>query len=52
MERDDNSAVNILKRFLAGLPPYTPSGCDVLQDACLDAVGREPTQAGEVQQLN
>ena len=53
MERDDNSALNILKRFLAGLPPYTlAKGCDVLQDTRLDVVGMEPTQAGEVQQLN
>ena len=31
MDRDENSAHNILMRFLARRGPYTPSGCDVLQ---------------------
>lgn len=53
MDRDDNSAVNILNRFLAGRPPYTLAReCDVLQGTRFDVVGMEPTQAGEVQQLS
>ena len=52
MDRDENSAHNILTRFLAGQPPYTQSlECDVLQDACLDVVDTGSTQASRVQQL-
>jgi putative transposase len=53
MDRDDNSAVNILTRFLARLEPYTQAiECGVLQVSCLDVVGMESTQAGEMQQLS
>lgn len=53
MDRDDNSALNILKRFLAGLPPYTlAKGCDVLQDTCLDVDMMDMSQTSEVQQLS
>jgi putative transposase len=35
MDRDENSAVNILQRFLARLGPYTSPGetCDVLHES-------------------
>jgi len=52
MDRDENSAINILMRFLARRGPYTPSGCDVLQ-AHQNSV--EVTVAScqmQVQQLN
>jgi putative transposase len=53
MDRDDNSAVNILTRFLARLGPYTQAiECGVLQVSCLDVVGMESTKAGEMQQLS
>ena len=52
MDRDENSAHNILARFLAGQPPYIPCGCDVVQDVCLDVVDTGSTQASRVQQLN
>ncbi len=53
LDRDENSAQNILNRYLAGLRPYTlAEECDVLQDTCLDVVGKEPSQAGKVQQLS
>ncbi len=32
MDRDENSAVNIYQRFLAGPPPHTPQECGVLQE--------------------
>jgi putative transposase len=52
MDRDENSAHNILTRFLAGQPPYTQAiECDVLQDACLDVVDTGSTQTSKVQQL-
>jgi putative transposase len=50
MDRDENSAVNILTRFLAGLPPHTPSvECGVLQDICLEVASTGLAQAEEVQ---
>lgn len=53
LDRDENSAQNILNRYLAGLRPYTlAEECDVLQDTCLDVVGKEPSQASKVQQLS
>ncbi len=36
MDRDENSAVNILTRYLARLGPHTPSECGVLQEDGLD----------------
>lgn len=51
MDRDENSAVNILSRYLARLSPHTlERECGVLQGTYLDTVGMEPTQAGKVQQ--
>jgi len=50
MDRDENSAHNILARFLARLEPYTlERECDVLQDWCLDVAGTGLAQAAEVQ---
>jgi IS605 OrfB family transposase len=50
MDRDENSAINILTRYLARLEPYTQEPeCDVLQDACLEVASTELAQAGEVQ---
>ncbi len=51
MDRDENSAVNILTRYLARLGPHTLSGeCGVLQDAYLDVASTGLAQVGEVQQ--
>ncbi len=44
MDRDENSAVNILTRYLARLGPHTPSECGVLQEDGLDVAGTEPAQ--------
>jgi putative transposase len=45
MDRDENSAVNILTRFLAGLRPHTPSlECGVLQDDGLDVEAMSASQ--------
>jgi len=53
MDRDENSAHNILTRFLAGLPPHLQAIEDgVLQDVCLDVVDIGSTQASRVQQLS
>ena len=51
MDRDENSAVNILARYLAGLRPHTKDSCGVLQDTCLEVASMRLAQAGEVQQL-
>jgi putative transposase len=51
MDRDENSAHNILARFLVGLPPYIPSGCDVLQGVLVDVASMGLAQLHEVQQL-
>ena len=52
MDRDINSAHNILTRFLAGQPPYTQAiECDVLQGARVDVGVTEMPQPCEVQQL-
>jgi putative transposase len=33
LDRDDNSAINLYQRFIAGLPPHAPSGeCGVLHE--------------------
>jgi putative transposase len=51
MDRDENSAVNILSRYLARLGPHALSEeCGVLQDAYLDVASMELAQGGEVQQ--
>jgi len=53
MDRDDNSAVNILTRYVARLGPHTQEvECGVLQDGCLDVASTELAQAAEVQQLS
>jgi putative transposase len=45
MDRDENSAVNILARFLARLEPHTPiAECGVLQEDGLEVAGTEPAQ--------
>ncbi len=45
MDRDENSAVNILTRFLARLGPHTPiAECGVLQEDGLDVAGTRPAQ--------
>ena len=36
MDRDENSAINILTRFLARLGPHTQTECGVLQEDDLD----------------
>jgi putative transposase len=40
MDRDENSAVNILTRFLARLGPHTQDACGVLQEDNLDVASR------------
>lgn len=46
MDRDENSAVNILTRYLARQGPHTPlAECGVLQDDGLDV---EVTRASQV----
>ena len=44
MDRDENSAVNILTRYLARLGPHTQLECGVLQENDLDVAGMEPAQ--------
>ena len=52
MDRDENSAHNILTRFLAGQPPYTfERECDVLQDVVIDVASTGLAQHQEVQKL-
>ncbi len=46
MDRDENSAVNILMRYLARLGPHTPGEeCSVLQEDDLDVASTELAQA-------
>lgn len=52
MDRDENSAVNILQRYIAGLPPYTPQECDVLQDRRDDVASMGLAHPQEMQQLS
>lgn len=52
MDRDENSAVNILVRYFARRGPHIPRGCGVLQVPEPEVVSMELTQIGEVQQLN
>src|SRR6266704_115115 len=49
-DRDENSAHNILNRYLAGLPPHTLLECGVLQDSLLDVASTGLAQLSEVQQ--
>ena len=51
MDRDENSARNILNRYLARLEPHMEVPCGVLQDAQLDVASTGLAQLGEVQQL-
>lgn len=52
MDRDENSAHNILMRFLARRGPYIPSGCDVLQESQNSVEVMEASCLTQVQQLN
>ncbi|EFH80248.1 RNA-guided endonuclease InsQ/TnpB family protein [Ktedonobacter racemifer] len=53
MDRDDNSAVNILMRFLARRGPHTRQAeCDVLQATQSGVDAMEASCEGHVQQLN
>ena len=51
MDRDENSAHNILTRFLAGQPPHVPRGRGVVQDVVIDVASTGLAQHQEVQQL-
>jgi putative transposase len=52
MDRDENSAVNILTRYLARLGPHTLAGeCGVLQDVMCEVGMRDMPHHQEVQQL-
>ena len=47
MDRDENSAVNILTRYLARLGPHTPDEeCGVLQEDGLDVASMGLAQVG------
>ena len=51
MDRDDNSAVNILTRYLARRGPHTSfEMCGVLHNDLLEVVSMELTQQGKMQQ--
>jgi len=53
MDRDENSARNILNRYLARLEPYTlERECDVVQGTCVDVGIAVMPQPCEVQQLD
>ena len=52
MDCDENSAMNILTRFLARRGPSTPSECGVLQAAQSSVEVVEASCEGQVQQLN
>ena len=45
MDRDENSAINILTRYLARLGPHTHDECGVLQEDGLEVAGIGPAQA-------
>jgi putative transposase len=51
-DRDENSAVNILTRFLARRGPSIPSGCDVLQEDQSSVEVIEASCEMQVQQLS
>ena len=44
MDRDENSAINILVRYLARLGPHTHDECGVLQEDGLEVAGMGPAQ--------
>lgn len=44
MDRDENSAINLLTRFLARLGPHTQVECSVLQEDGLEVAGMGPAQ--------
>ncbi len=47
MDRDENSAINILTRYLARLGPHTPDEeCGVLQEDRLDVASMGLAQVG------
>ncbi len=46
MDRDENSAVNILTRYLARLGPHTLDKCGVLQEDDLDVASMGLAQVG------
>jgi putative transposase len=52
MDRDDNSAINILVRYFARLAPHTPGECGVLHEGrnCVDIM--KVSCHAQVQQLN
>ncbi len=52
MDRDDNSAVNILTRFLARQEPHTPQECGVLHETQSSVEVKEASCEGRVQQLS
>lgn len=52
MDRDENSAHNILERYLARLGPYTPQECDVLHKEQNSVEVREASCALQMQQLS
>lgn len=51
-DRDENSAVNILTRFLARREPHTPSECGVLQETQSSVEAVAASYEGQVQQLS
>ena len=51
MDRDENSAVNILKRYLARLEPHTPQECGVLHENRSGVEVMEASCDAQVQQL-
>ncbi len=51
MDRDENSAHNILNRYLARLEPHTLHECGVLQDSGHEVGITRVPHASEVQQL-
>jgi putative transposase len=52
MDRDENSAHNILTRFLARLGPHTQEECGVLQESELEVASPGLASVGQVQQLS
>jgi putative transposase len=51
MDRDENSAHNILARFFARLGPHTQEECGVLQETDLEVASPGLASVGQVQQL-
>jgi len=52
MDRDENSAYNILTRFLARRAPHIPNGCGVLQTDQTSVEVMGASYPIQVQQLN